>query len=112
MPKPQNPVLKGNYLKAREKYLKAMREAIAERGRERTLNDTKKTLEALKLEHKFLASERKRLEHTITRLAIKGKAIDPRFVKRLQKVMKEDEESRSRYRSIKHHYDREMKGAK
>ena len=115
MPRPkrsENVRLKSDYLKAREKYLAGLRKAIKPNVIERTMHDTARTLEGLKLQHKFMVAERKRLERTIARLGERGKTIDPRFIKRLKKVKKEDKEAQARFKLIKDYFENEMKEAK
>ena len=115
MPRPkrsENVRLKSDYLKAREKYLAGLRKAIEPVQKKRTVNDTARVLEGLKLQHKFMVAERKRLERTIARLGERGKTIDPRFIRRLKKVKKEDKEAQARFKSIKDYFESEMKEAK
>lgn len=112
MPRPkrsENVVLKKDYLKAREKYLTALKKATTPKTSNRTINDTARTLDGLKLQHKFMVAERKRLERTIIRMEEKGKKTNPFFVARLKKIMKEDKENQARFKSIKDYFENEMR---
>jgi len=103
--------LKRKYLTARENYLKKLSEikSLNTKGK-RTIHNTASVLEGLKLQHKFMQSEIKRVERTITLLRNKQKKVDPRLLVRLKKLKKEDGENQSRAKSIKEYFQMELKG--
>jgi hypothetical protein len=100
--------LKNNFLKAREKYLDALRNTTWKNKKKRTIHDTARVLEGLKLQHKFIMAEKKRLERTIGMMGDRGK-INPKMVNRLRKIKREDKESQERFKLIKGYFEREIK---
>lgn len=105
--KSQGIKLKKHYLTARENYLKKLR--TIKTSKKRTLNDTARVLEGLKLQHEFMLAEKRRLQRTINLLESKGKRVDPKFRQRLKKITEEDKENQERFKLIKEYFERNVR---
>ncbi len=103
----QSFILKKQYLNARQRYLEKLRTFTPKKNR--TIKDTAKVLDALKLQHKFISSEIRRLQKTITALKSKGKKVNPRLIQRLEKISNEDKENQQRAKLIEAYFLEEMK---
>lgn len=107
--KTKSKTLKNKQIKAKEKYVEARRRAISHQKGKRTIHDTARLLNAMKLEHEALVAERKRLERVVELLRAKGKRINPNFLERLRKIKRETKENRSRFKLIKDYFETELR---
>lgn len=108
----QRAAFKWNSVKGRENYLSALRKATSVSStQERTLADTKTTLDAMRLQHKFLLAENVRLQRVANFLRKRGNVAEAkRLIVKIRKNEKEDIDAQKREKSIRDYYKRAFGG--